>query len=404
MKKAIAIVLAVMMVFSLTACGGSVDTSQLDEILSTLRSIQSTLDSMDTAPAAVAPAEAPTDEPAEEADEAAADLGELPEPAPMSDPADVEAETGTAPGGTEYTVKTGLYYVDDALPQQTLDVYLPAGEMPEGGWPVMVSLPGGGYFVCPADLTFEGTSYGNEYKLGALDNGIAVISVSYRTPTDYTETYVNGGITADMYKDRTELAMLMADDVMAALRYITENAEALGINPDEILLLGESAGGGLADYVVYGVEELDGYSIRAVAGLAPANHDVWTDKDWSRTGEYADESDPPFYIATGTHDTVCDPVERGLGFANLLLSKGVNVTFEIMPDAVHMAANVDNNFYARAIELDRQNAVWDWFKTVLADELPEAPASYALTYNTEASPEIDEKAMVDMEPLVENED
>ena len=94
-------------------------------------------------------------------------------------------------------------------------------------------------------------------------------------------------------------------------------------------------------------------------------------------------------------------MERGLGFANLLLSKGVNVTFEIMPDAVHMAANVDNNFYARAIELDRQNAVWDWFKTVLADELPEAPASYALTYNTEASPEIDEKAMVDMEPLVD---
>ena len=68
MKKAIAIVLAVMMILSLAACGGSsASPAQLDEILSTLKSIQSTLDSLEAAPAAPAP-EAPAEEaPAEEA-------------------------------------------------------------------------------------------------------------------------------------------------------------------------------------------------------------------------------------------------------------------------------------------------------------------------------------------------
>ena len=70
MKKVIAIVLAVMMVLSLAACGGSaVDTAQLDEILSTLQSIQAQLDAMNAAaPEAEAAEEAPAEEaPAEEA-------------------------------------------------------------------------------------------------------------------------------------------------------------------------------------------------------------------------------------------------------------------------------------------------------------------------------------------------
>ena len=63
MKKVLAIVLAVVMVFALTACGGSgVDADKLDEILTSLKGIQATLDSLD----AGAPAEAPAEEPAEE--------------------------------------------------------------------------------------------------------------------------------------------------------------------------------------------------------------------------------------------------------------------------------------------------------------------------------------------------
>ena len=76
MKKLIAIVLAVMMVLALTACGGSgVDTAVLDEILSTLNSIQSALDSMEAAPAEEAPAEAAPAEETEAAEEPAPEAG-----------------------------------------------------------------------------------------------------------------------------------------------------------------------------------------------------------------------------------------------------------------------------------------------------------------------------------------
>ncbi|MGM9614248.1 MAG: substrate-binding domain-containing protein [Oscillospiraceae bacterium] len=74
MKKIIAMVLAVVMVLSLTACGASTaDTAKLEEILSTLESIQTTLDGMTSG--AAAPAEAPAEEaPAEApAEEAAAE-------------------------------------------------------------------------------------------------------------------------------------------------------------------------------------------------------------------------------------------------------------------------------------------------------------------------------------------
>ena len=90
MRKFLAIVLAVMMVLSLTACGSSVDSSVLDEIIAKLDSIEKTIDSLDTgaapAPAAAPAEEAPAEEaPAEEApaEEApaleGADLSEIPE-------------------------------------------------------------------------------------------------------------------------------------------------------------------------------------------------------------------------------------------------------------------------------------------------------------------------------------
>ena len=320
---------------------------------------------------------------------------------PLSDPAEAEVISGTAPGGTEYTAKLDLAYIDNARAQQRLDVFIPSGERPEKGWPVVIDIPGGGFFVCVRDQFDKDATYGNEYRLGALDNGFALIAVSYRSPVDYRGIEADGGISADMYSDRTELAMLMAEDVRSALCYITDNAEALGINSDEMFLIGDSAGGGLAGYIAYGQDDFEGFRIRGVAGFAAANHDVWADKDWSHNAEYADEGDVPYYLGTGTHDKVCTVAERGIGFANLLLSKGVNVTFEIMPDAVHMNADVDNNFFARAMELGRENAVWDWAKAVLAEELPDAPAAYALTYDPETIPAVEEKAMIDMEPLVE---
>ena len=46
MKKFLALALAVMMVLALCACGSNVDTAQLDDILSTVKSLHSQVDAL----------------------------------------------------------------------------------------------------------------------------------------------------------------------------------------------------------------------------------------------------------------------------------------------------------------------------------------------------------------------
>ncbi len=70
MKKVIALVLAVLMMFALCACGSSIDAEQVDNIVEALQGINATLNSMLAAEEAEAEAEA-EEEPAEEPEEAA---------------------------------------------------------------------------------------------------------------------------------------------------------------------------------------------------------------------------------------------------------------------------------------------------------------------------------------------
>ena len=62
MKKLIALALAVLMVFSLCACSGSVDSAVLDEILSTVKSLQAQVDALAGGEAAAPAEEAPAEE------------------------------------------------------------------------------------------------------------------------------------------------------------------------------------------------------------------------------------------------------------------------------------------------------------------------------------------------------
>lgn len=56
MKKVLALLLAAVMILSLAACGSAVDADKLDEILSTVKSIQSQLDALSAGETAAAPA------------------------------------------------------------------------------------------------------------------------------------------------------------------------------------------------------------------------------------------------------------------------------------------------------------------------------------------------------------
>ena len=321
-----------------------------------------------------------------------------------TDPASVIAETGEAPGGTPFTVKKDLGYVDNAHFQQMLDVFIPDGPVPEGGWPVIVNIPGGGYNTCSKDL-FDYTSqpffrHRNPYQLGALDNDFAMIVVAYRTPVDVTGREPNGGMDSSI--PSAERPYLMADDVMDALRYITANAAALGINADQLLIIADSAGGGIASYITYD-QDYVGFSIKAMAGYAPAISNFAPGGDLTRLASKAGPDSPPYLLTTGSHDSVCPPETRGLDFTNILLSKGVHATLDILPDASHMNVDRPDNYYARSMDLGRGNDVWDWFKLVLAGNLPApAPTSYRLTYDasTKGAVDVVGEPILALEPLV----
>ena len=62
MKKFFALLLAICMVFALTACGGSVDAGKLDEILSAVKDLETAVDNLAGAAPAAPAAEAPAEE------------------------------------------------------------------------------------------------------------------------------------------------------------------------------------------------------------------------------------------------------------------------------------------------------------------------------------------------------
>jgi acetyl esterase/lipase len=111
----------------------------------------------------------------------------------------------------------------DVSPNHVLDVYLPDSET--GPFPVIVFVHGGGFLG-------GSKNYGALAPiLGSVSQGYALISVEYRLSMEATWP---AGV----------------HDVKCALRFITAHADDLGIDPDRIVLWGNSAGGAIVNTVV----------------------------------------------------------------------------------------------------------------------------------------------------------
>ena len=88
--------------------------------------------------------------------------------------------------------------------------------------PVVYYCHGGGYLIGNA------TQYGNDFREMANRFGATVFSVEYTLATDSSYTY------------HIEL-----DEAYAGLRYVYEHADELKVDANKIVIMGESAGGGL---------------------------------------------------------------------------------------------------------------------------------------------------------------
>jgi acetyl esterase/lipase len=106
---------------------------------------------------------------------------------------------------------------------ELLDVYTPRTPAPAGGRPVIIAIHGGGW------RRLDKAGYGSRVAAAFVRDGYDVVAPNYVLSAPGKPTWpVN------------------FEDVQAAVRWVRSNAGALGINPNEIVAMGESAGANLA--------------------------------------------------------------------------------------------------------------------------------------------------------------
>ena len=120
-------------------------------------------------------------------------------------------------------VYSDVFYATSQNPRQALDIYLPPNA--QGKVPAVIVVHGGAYVVGSK----KDTAKSPLTKL-LLDNQMAVVAINYRLLPD------NG------YPSQT-------DDVNQAFNFIRTNGERYGIDTQRLAVIGESAGGQLAQYV-----------------------------------------------------------------------------------------------------------------------------------------------------------
>jgi acetyl esterase/lipase len=160
------------------------------------------------------------------------------------------------------------------------------------------------------------------------------------------------------------------EDARAALQWLRGEHASLSVDPDQIVVWGQSAGGHLALFLAGGAARLlDGPSAKQeVTAAAIAFYPITTigpemGEAWERYGEglvprdaseqqrsllaplnYVDEKFPPTLLLHGTNDTLVSP-GQSLSFYDTLQEKNV-------PASLHLFASLGHGF-----DLDRELAL-----------------------------------------------
>lgn len=160
---------------------------------------------------------------------------------------------------------------------RTLDVYIPKGEAPKGGWPVVMFVHGGG-FSGGAKAEKNGI---NPVGGALVARGYAVVSINYllwqklnkEKGASCSAQMKNGLPAAGVYKPITETAIKVAsEDAALALKWIKKNGKKFGINTSFIAITGGSAGAITCLYTAF-VRPPKGVKISAVVNCWGAMSD-----------------------------------------------------------------------------------------------------------------------------------
>ena len=235
--------------------------------------------------------------------------------------------------------------------EPTIEVYLPANANANGQ--AMLIFPGGGYQILAYD--WEGTDIAKFLN----GKGIAGIVVKYRLPSSVSQT-------------NKHLVPLI--DAQRALRMIRSMAKDLNIKPDQIGILGFSAGGHLAstlgthfnEKVYEPIDEIDKLSARPdfmALGYPVISFKQMITHEGSRKTLTDDKSEPVIYEYFSNEEQVTEetpptflfhaaddsgvPVENSLAFYKACKDKGVPVTMHLYPNGGHGFSLARNNPHLR---------------------------------------------------------
>jgi acetyl esterase/lipase len=250
-----------------------------------------------------------------------------------------------------------------SAPDVPVFIYRPSGH----GKPVpaFLHIHGGGYVAGLA----EGT--GPQNMRTAAELGCLVVSVDYRLAP---ETVAPGSV----------------EDCYAVLRWLHDEAEALGVDRSRIAVGGESAGGGLAAALALLARDRGEYPICFQMLIYPMLDDRTTQPDsgnphsgefiWTRSANrfgwsallgtepggddvspYAAAARaeslsglPPAYISVGALDLFLD---ENIQYASRLLAAGVPTELHVLPGAYHGYESVSDARISIASEKERRTAL-----------------------------------------------
>lgn len=137
-----------------------------------------------------------------------------------------------------------------------LDIYYPSIQPENNGYPVLIYLHGGGWATGSKQNITKGLFKETFEKL--VVHGFAVVSVNYR-----------------LTKHKSVVMRDCIVDVMDAVRYLSKNNRILGLDSNSIFVLGDSAGGQLAQMLTLadpskfpGDSALFNYHYKMIAGVS----------------------------------------------------------------------------------------------------------------------------------------
>jgi acetyl esterase/lipase len=122
------------------------------------------------------------------------------------------------------TVLHDLTYTSTSQGFEQLDLYLPRGTPPPGGWPVIVAIHGGGW------RRLDKRDYGQRIASAFIPRGYAIVAPNYTLSSSGDPTWPEN-----------------LQEVQDAVRWVRIHAGQFGFNEGEIVAMGESAGANLAN-------------------------------------------------------------------------------------------------------------------------------------------------------------